>query len=371
MLNGIDAAIIATPVNIFYLENRVINGYVYINADGQKLVFVRRPLGIAQADYHYIRKVEQIPDILQELGLPVPKSLALETNEFSYNECERIAKAFATEKPGNITKALRQLRSVKSEYELEQFRIGARLQSEALSEVKSIFRPGMTDADLCIECERIFRKKGCLGLFRTFGSGMESFMGSLLAGDNAGAPSPYDFALGGAGMHPSLPLGHNGTVLTEGMAVMIDLNGNFNGYIADQSRCFSVGRLSDEAYRAHETSLEIHAAVAAEAKEGTECEHLYQISLQIATKNGFKDNFMGLAQHAGFVGHGIGLQINELPVLCPKNKACLQAGNVIALEPKFVIKGVGAVGVEDSYIVHQNGLEKITSANDSIIDLLA
>lgn len=369
MLEEAEAAVIATPVNIFYLTGRIINGYVYIDGSANRLVFLRRPLGINETGYHYIRKVEQIPDLLREYGIRVPEKLLLETDELPYNDCMRICKAFGCEKPGNATKALRSLRSIKSGYEIGLLRQSARLQSEALAEIPALFKPGMTDHELCVECERLFRMKGCLGLFRTYGTDMEGFMGSLLAGDNADTPSPYDFALGGAGMHPSLPLGDNGTALREGIAVMVDINGNFNGYIADQSRTFSVGRLPDEAYRAHEVSLSIHHSISEIAKEGTVCEDLYALALDIAEKNGLKDRFMGHRQQAKFVGHGIGLQINELPVLCAKNTSCLQQGNVIAIEPKFIIDGVGAVGIENSYAVNADGLEKLTTAEENILQL--
>ena len=74
------------------------------------------------------------------------------------------------------------------------------------------------------------------------------------------------------------------------------------------------------------------------------------------------DYFMGHRSHAGFVGHGIGIEVNEAPVLAPRSKDILQAGNVIAVEPKFVIPGVGAVGVENTYIVTDKGGECITCA---------
>ena len=81
------------------------------------------------------------------------------------------------------------------------------------------------------------------------------------------------------------------------------------------------------------------------------------------------DYFMGHKQKAGFVGHGIGIEINEGPVLAPRSKDVLEAGNVIAIEPKFVIPGVGAVGIENSYVVSEDGLVRLTHAPEEIICL--
>ena len=77
---------------------------------------------------------------------------------------------------------------------------------------------------------------------------------------------------------------------------------------------------------------------------------------------------MGHRQHAGFVGHGVGIEINELPVIAPRSRDILAAGNVIALEPKFVIPGVGAVGIENTYRVTDSGpMERLTDAPEEII----
>ncbi|WP_032566493.1 M24 family metallopeptidase, partial [Bacteroides fragilis] len=202
-----------------------------------------------------------------------------------------------------------------------------------------------------------------------FSSSMEIFMGSVLTGDNAAYPSPYDFALGGEGLDPALPGGLNKTPLKEGQSVMVDLGGNFNGYMGDMSRVFSVGKLSDEAYTAHQVCLDIQEAVSSMAQPGVVCEDLYNAAINIVTKAGFADKFMGISQQAKFIGHGIGLEINEAPVLAPRMKQELEPGMVFALEPKIVIPGVGPVGIENSWAVTPEGVEKLTICNEEIIEL--
>ena len=96
---------------------------------------------------------------------------------------------------------------------------------------------------------------------------------------------------------------------------------------------------------------------------------LYEEAIRIAGEAGLADYFMGHRQKAGFVGHGIGIEINEAPVLAPRSRDILEAGNVIAVEPKFVIPGTGAVGIENSYIITENEPMIITTAEEKIIDL--
>jgi Xaa-Pro aminopeptidase len=181
-------------------------------------------------------------------------------------------------------------------------------------------------------------------------------------GDNADAPSTYDFALGGAGMTPMLPMGANGTVLREGQTMMVDGGGCFGPYMTDMSRVFALGTLPSEVVAAHELSLEIHHRFLSEAQVGMSCADLYNQALETVRAAGFAPYFMGHRQQAAFIGHGVGLQINEMPVLHGRSKDLLQPGQVIALEPKFVFPGVGAVGVENTYVVTEQGIECVTAA---------
>ena len=115
--------------------------------------------------------------------------------------------------------------------------------------------------------------------------------------------------------------------------------------------------------------MEIQAAIKEEIRPDTPCAELYRIAAERVDKAGLAANFMGTRQQAKIVGHGIGLQINELPVLTPRSKDTLQAGMVFALEPKFVLPGIGAVGIENSFLVTEDGGEQLTCAPEEIIRL--
>ena len=258
---------------------------------------------------------------------------------------------------------------MKTELEIELFRRSGLAHAKAYAQIPSVYRPGMTDRELSIEIERLMRLEGNLGIFRVFGQSMEIFMGSLLAGDNAAAPSPYDFALGGEGMDPALPGGANNTPLQEGQSLMVDLGGNFFGYMGDMSRVFSIGRLPQQAYDAHQLCLDIQDAIADMARPGVVCEDLYNKAIDMVTRAGMADYFMGVGQKAKFIGHGLGLEINEAPVIAPRMKQELEPGMVFALEPKIVLPGVGPVGIGNSWAVGAEGLEKLTICEESIIEL--
>lgn len=366
---GADGCLLADGVNLYYTTGNMYNGYFYLGAEGEPWFFVKRPNGLSEEHLFYIRKPEQMAEIFAQHNVPMPKKLMLEADELTYSDYSRLLKIFQPAETANATTLLRTIRQVKTPWEIEQTRFCARCHEAVYSEIPQCYQPGMTDVDFQIEIERRMRLHGSLGLFRAFGSNMDIYMGSILTGENAETPSPFDFALGGAGQSASLPLGANGTLLKDGMAIMVDMAGNYTPYMTDMTRVFSVGKLTDEAYQAHELSIRIHEMVMKTARPGTPCADLYNEAMRMVEEAGLQSNFMGTKQQAKFIGHGVGLQINELPVLTPRSKEQLEENMIFALEPKFVLPEIGAVGIENTYLVTADGVEKLTCFPEEIYDL--
>lgn len=366
---GIDAILISDNANKFYTSGRVYNGYTYIPTQGNAIYFVRRPVELEGEGLEYIRKPENIAEILIQKGLPMPSSLGLELDLAPYSAVQRITKIFPEAKICNASGIMRQARAIKTDYEIELIKTSGAKHTETYSQIPNIYHPNMTDLEFQVEIERISRLEGCLGQFRISGDSMEIYMGNVICGENADAPSPYDFAMGGAGIHPSLPVGCNGTTIISGMAIMVDVNGNYTGYTTDMSRVFSVGALDELSIKAHQCSRRICQELSAMGKPGVEAKSLYEKAIEIVTEEGLEHLFMGHRQKAGFIGHGVGIEINETPVIAPRSRDILSVGNIIALEPKFVIPGIGAVGIENTYIVTENGMECVTLAPEEIISL--
>lgn len=366
---NIDAALIACNVNLIYTYGAVISGYLYLPLNQPAQIFIKRPNNISGEFIYPVRKPEQIPAILTEQKIPLPKKLMLEGDELPWSEFNRLAAIFPDAEIVNGTPIIRQARAVKTELEIEMFRRAGIAHAKAYAEIPTVYKPGMTDYQLSVEIERLMRLQGNLGIFRVFGQSMEIFMGSLLAGSNASTPSPYDFALGGQGMDGSLPVSTNGSPLNPGQTVMVDYGGNFNGYMSDMSRVFSIGKASAQALEAHQVCLDVQNAVVNAAKPGVTGEELYNIGMAVVQKTPYANYFMGAEQKASFIGHGIGLQINEAPVLAPRQKQEFEPGMVFALEPKIVLPEIGPVGIENSWVVTAEGVECLTKGPEEIIEL--
>ncbi|MDR1524482.1 MAG: Xaa-Pro peptidase family protein [Tannerella sp.] len=366
---GTEGILLTTDVNIYYMTGLVFNGYYYLPAEGDPLLFVKRPGGLSGERLFPVRKPEQMPDIFLSNGWKLPENVLLETDEVSYNEYMRLQNIFHFKKTDNATTFIRRMRMVKTPWEIEQLRVSADRHAATYARIPDCYRPGMTDVRFQAEIEYRMRLHGSIGVFHAFGPNMNIFMGSVLAGENAATPSPQDFALGGGGQTPLCPIGANGTMLTEGMTVMVDMAGNYTDYLTDMTRVYSIGTIPELARRAHRVSQEIQDAVEVTARPGVACADLYNIAYAIVEKAGLADYFMGTRQQAKFVGHGIGLEINEPPVFTPRSGEALEANMTFALEPKFVIPRVGAVGIENSFLVTNTGVEKLTVFREDIIPL--
>lgn len=367
---GIDAILIGDNANLYYLTGRVFSGFVYITADSDELRYaVKRPCHLEDSRLLMIRKPEEMIKFFEgESALQKPRRLALEMGSLSYGTICRLMKIFPEAEFADATPLMCAARSVKTDEEIEKIRFSGVRHEHLYAQIPHLYQEGMRDIELQVEIERAARLEGCLGQFRVSGNDMELFMGNVLVGDNADNPSPYDFAMGGAGMDPSLPVGADGTVIRPGVSVMADVNGNFTGYMTDMTRCYAVDRLPEHACRAHQLSIDICAALAEMGRPGVEAKALYEKAMEMAAEAGMAGYFMGHRQHAGFVGHGVGIEINELPVLAPRSRDILAEGNVIAIEPKFVIPGVGAVGIENTYrVTASGGMERLTNAPEEIV----
>lgn len=366
---GADAILIAGNANIYYTAGRFFRGYVYIPVSGHAIWFVIKP-EFPEAEYTFhIRKPEDIPHLLSKLGISYPTSLALEFDTLSYSDIERLKKVFPQATAVNGSPMLRKARAVKTTWELQRMREDGIHQAEVYRRVTHAYKEDMTDVQFQVEIEKILRLEGCLGFIRTSGNLMDINLGSVIAGDNADNPSPYDFTMGGAGMHPSLPGGANGTVLRHGQTVMVDMNGSFNGYQTDMTRVWKLGEIPAKARKAHECSIKILRTCEKTGKPGIPIANLYAKAIEIVEKEQLQDFFMGHRQKAPFIGHGIGIELNEQPVVTAKSKDILEENMTIALEPKFVIPGVGAVGVENTYVVTKYGLEPLTIFPEEIQEL--
>jgi Xaa-Pro aminopeptidase len=248
-------------------------------------------------------------------------------------------------------------------------RTSAKILCEAFAQVPEVLKRGMRELDLAAEFEYLLRKSGSDGYLRIRAFHQE-IVGLAVAGENAALPGCFDGPVTGKGLSSAAPYGPSGDLIREGAPIIIDYALISNGYIVDMTRTFAFGGLDPELKRAFDYSLEIQSRLVENLKPGSICEELFAGAAAVADSAGLAEKFMGYpGEQAKFVGHGVGLELDELPVLAQKFKSPLLTGQTVAIEPKFVFPHKGVVGIENTYAVTDEGCEKLTEFPDHIVYL--
>jgi len=195
-------------------------------------------------------------------------------------------------------------------------------------------------------------------------------MGLAVSGASGNSTGFFDGPVTGRGMSAASPHGASAAVIEAGQPILLDYTGIFDGYIIDMTRMFVCGQLNDKLQHAFKVACEIQAAVAARLKPGEICSDIFAMAEQMAAEAGLGDFFMGPpGENAKFVGHGVGLELDELPVLAQGFDVPLVSGQTIAVEPKFAFPDLGPVGIENTFAVTKNGGEKISVLSDALVSV--
>jgi Xaa-Pro aminopeptidase len=367
---GVHAALLLMPVDIYYFSGTRQNSALWIPAEGQPILLVRKSLSRARAD----SPLDDIRPFPSSRELPALLGEGLSVIGMTFDAVPVQQHAFYTKVlPGksfvDISMIVRELRSVKSPDEIGQLRKCAALLSSVIAQVPQFLTAGMRELDLAAEIEYRLRKAGHEGLLRMRAFNQEIFAGMAVS---AGATTYgfFDGPVTGKGLSSASPQGASLDPVRTNEPVLIDVPCVVNGYIIDMTRIFVIGALDPELQRAFDLSLEIQEAVRLAMVPGAVSEEIYRMAAGMAEKAGLGGNFMGMpGEQSRFVGHGIGLEIDELPVLAQGFTMPLQAGQVVAVEPKFVIPGKGAIGIENTFVVTANGGERLSDLPDDIVFL--
>jgi Xaa-Pro dipeptidase len=367
---GIDGALFVYPIDVYYFTGSRQNAALWVPAEGRPTLFVRKSFDRALKD-SLIEDVRPFPSS-RELPSFFGKEagrIGLTFDVLPVHQYQFYSNLLTRKEFVDISTINGELRSVKSPWEIEQMRTSARILCGAFARVPDILRRGMRELDLAAEFEYLLRKCGSDGYLRIRAFHQE-IVGLAVAGENAAVPGCFDGAVTGKGLSSAAPYGPSMDLIREDEPIIIDYGLIYNGYIVDMTRIFVFGRLDSELESAFGLSLEIQNWLVENLKPGKACQELFDGAAALAASAGLEDKFMGNpAEQAKFVGHGVGLELDEFPVLARKFKSHLVAGQTVAIEPKFVFPDKGAVGIENTYAVTDSGCERLTVLSDSPVYL--
>lgn len=372
---GIDGALILQNTDLFYFSGTIQQSHLYIPAQGHPLLMVRKSFKRARAESPLSTIVpftspKEIMAMLQEHGLQPPTVMGMELDVLPTNNYLSYRRLFPDIDIRDISMSIRMIRSVKSDYELGLIRQAAAFSDQVAEMVPSLIRTGITEIELAGLIEAQARRLGHQGIIRMRLWGAEMFYGHLMAGPAAAIPSFLASPTGGAAVNAAVAQGPSFREIRPHEPILVDYVFAWKGYISDHTRIFVIGRPPQALVEAHAHMLDLQERIKVMATPGTRAGDLYAAAVEIANQKGVGDHFMGVGKNRiRFIGHGVGLEVDEFPFLASGQKLPLKEGMVIALEPKLIYPGVGVVGIENIHLVTPAGLETLTHAEQKIISV--
>ncbi len=368
----IGGALILQNSDLFYFSGTVQQAHLYIPADGAPLLMVRKSIERARAesalpDIVPLKSPREIPALLKARQLPLPETLGLEMDVLPAALYLNYTRLFEGTALTDVAPGIRMVRAVKSIYEQDLMRQAAALADGVAGAARHLIKEGMTEIDLAGQVEAEARRRGHQGVVRMRMWGGELFYGHLLAGPSAAVPSYLASPTGGQGASAAVAQGAGFRPIQPHEPILLDYVFAWQGYIADHTRIFALGDLPDDLLKAHQAMLDLQEALKNRARPGIKAGGLYDFAIRWVADKGYGDWFMGADdQRIRFIGHGVGLELDEYPFLARGQDMPLEKGMAIALEPKLVIPGKGVVGIENTHIVGNNGLEQITRYDEAV-----
>jgi Xaa-Pro aminopeptidase len=366
---GLDGALLHGVTSLVYFAGTAQQAHLWVPREGPPALLVRRVLARARAE-SALERVELLGSLKELAGrLGGARRVGMELDLMPVSLFERYRAVLPGLEAADVGPATRSIRAVKSPWELERIRASSLAADAVVREVRGALREGMSELELSIVAEGAERRAGFQGMLRwRAATGFECPWVHVLAGDSALAFSFADTPFGGEGVTPAAPYGASHRPIGRGVPVCLDFALARDGYIHDLTRTLSVGPLPDRLRRAHDVCVAVLDAVRGGARPGVTGDELWRRSLEVVEAAGLADHFMGWGEdRARFVGHGVGLELDELPVLAPRQTAPLEPGHVIAVEPKLFFPGEGAVGVESTLAIHPDRVETLTVTPEELM----
>lgn len=367
---GFGGTLLIQRADLFYFSGTGQNAHLFVPAEGEPALVVKKSITRARQE-SALEKIIPFTDWDGLVGLikesvPPGSQLGLETDVLPASLYFRYQKLLEGFSIADISKTIRRIRAVKSAYEIGLMKKAAQISESVFNHARTVIREGMTEVELAGQLEYHARTMGHQGAVRMRGFNQELYFGHIMAGESASVVSFFDGPTGGSGLNPSFPQGAGAALIRKDEPILVDFVSVLGGYMVDQTRIFCLGELPLHLHEAYRQAVNIRNALAAVGKAGTPGSLLYEKAEEMALEAGLANHFMGYVEKVSFVGHGVGLELDELPVIARGLDLTLEEGMVFALEPKFVFPGEGTVGIEDTFAVGCNRLEQITAFDDEL-----
>ncbi len=351
---------------IYYLTGTHGSGVFWLPLEGEPLLMARKGFERARMESSLssvasFRSYGDIAGLAEQFGVPLSPVVAAEQSRLPWSLADMLQKKLAGVRFIAGDAVLARSRAVKTPWELAKMRSAGARHAKALYEVlPTRIHPGMSELAVAHQTSDVFFSLGSCAIARLSNFGEEMYLGHIGVSANGNYPSFYNGALGALGIHPSAPFMGNADVIWEKNSLLShDCGFCFEGYNSDTTVTYFAGKKSNipaPIQKAQDVCMEIERVVTEHMLPGAIPSQLYALGLDMAEKAGYGEGFMGLhGNKVPFLGHSLGLYIDDWPVLAARFDEPLEAGMTLAVEPKIALPGIGMVGTEHSYEITPSG----------------
>jgi Xaa-Pro aminopeptidase len=366
-----EIAVIFSKINLYYFTGTMQDGMLIIPRHGEATLWARRSYerALDESLFPSIEPMNSFRDAAKSINV-LPDTVYLETEVVPLALYQRFQKYFPFNNFKPVDPQICAVRAIKSEYELSLIREAGRIHQHVLEElVPEMLQEGMSESDLATKLFSVLVEEGHHGACRFGMFDTEMILGNVCFGESSIYPTYFNGPGGKYGLCPAAPvLGSRDRKLRKGDLVFVDVGCGVDGYHTDKTTTYMFGSpLPQHAIDAHNKCVAIQNEAASMLKPGTITSEIYT-TIMNKLDSEFLQNFMGFGDRkVKFLGHGVGLLIDETPVIAEGFDEPLQEGMVFALEPKKGIENIGMVGIENTFIVTAKGGECITGNNPGLI----
>ncbi|MFP4480921.1 MAG: M24 family metallopeptidase [Desulfohalobiaceae bacterium] len=379
-LPGAGGVLVFSRINIYWLSGHLANGMFWLPLEGEPVLLLRKGLERARLEslvqeQHGFRSFSDLPRVLADLGRDMPENIAVEMSGLNWSLGQNFSQKLPGLKLQNADFLLSQARMVKSQWELYKITLAGQRQAQVLEQdLPQVISSGQSEMELSHALWGQYFQQGHQGHVRMGGPGEELFLGAVSAGDSSNYPTSYNGPVGLRGVHPALPyMGYAGKVWQPGEILIVDTLFALEGYYTDKAQVYFAGskeQIPKQMRKAQDFCAGLQDWMQDRLQPGTTPQELYEYCVQQAEKQGWSEGFMGLGGNkVPFVGHGIGLTVDEYPPLARKFQQPLEENMVLALEPKVALPEVGMIGVENTFRVTPQGGQSLTGGIRELICL--
>jgi Xaa-Pro dipeptidase len=364
--NNIGGLFIMQRADLFYFSGTAQNGVLYIPAEGKPILMIIKymPRAIKESSIENIigiKSIKDIPDKITDFYGNIPDLLGFEFDVLPVRDFYLYKNLFPGREYIDATHLILQTRMIKSEWEIIQMENSAGLAEKTFEYMRSAIRPGISEMEFAGMFETFARRLGHGGFLRSRHYQATAYPWHILSGKSGGVIGFLDAPASGTGTSAAFPCGGGRKQLLPNEPIMIDLGTVLNGYHMDETRMFAIGSMPEKALKACEASIEIHNEILANVKPGIPVSQLYDIAVSKADSLGYSGQFLGPEGYKViFVGHGIGLELVENPIIAKDKESRLESGMTFSLEPKMVFENEFSAGIESVFLVTETGCRLIS-----------